>query len=160
MKSMTSVLEKFQKNGSLDEPRKVILDLASSNDTNPGLIYECGCSLNMLGFYQESIFLYEKSRKFNLPKEIIEDLYFRLTFVYMITKDFDKALTTVGVGLQKFPENNALKILHAFIHYNLGKQDNTLETLLDILLYTSTDNIILHYSREIRACLYAITGRE
>lgn len=153
MKNWVCTLEKFQKNKSLDESKRVILDLASSNDRDPILLYECGCCLNMLGFYQEAIFLYEKLRTLQLPKDLIEDFCIRLALAYIVTQNLNKALSTSDIGLQQFPESNALRFLRSIALYSLGKHDNSVKTLSDILLNTSKDETLLSYSREIRSCL-------
>jgi tetratricopeptide (TPR) repeat protein len=91
----------------------------------PEMFYYLGQSYVLLGRFQEAVPLLEKSLQ--LAYRNAHNYYF-LAVAYSRTGKYDQALTTVGNGLQKYPDQQLMFYdAYANIYYDKGELNKSIE---------------------------------
>lgn len=102
-----------------------------------------------MGQEERAIPFYEKSIKLGLDKIYLEEAYLVLGSIYRVTGDYQKSFELLKIDIQEFPQNNALLTFYSMTLYNLGRIEEAMEILLQLLATTSTDTNIQDFSKAI-----------
>lgn len=139
----------LRKSGKLEESNRLLLDLMTSTPNDPYLNYQTAWSFDVMGKEVAAIPFYEKAIKLGLSSSDLEGAYIGLGSTYRSLRKYEQAEKIFQTGLQKFPDNNALKVFYAMVLYNLKYYSKATGILLNLLATTSDDIAIKEYQKAI-----------
>jgi len=156
MNNMFDVLERLSIDGKLDEIKEALVKIMAEAPHNVQQSYECARFLSTLGYFELSIQLLENIKNYPLTDVELEDIYFKLSYMYMLQKDFNKAVETCNKGIINYPSSYGLRILQAlglFIH---EKPLESLQILVDLVIRVASEKELNDHKNEIASLLNSL----
>ncbi|MEH7225336.1 tetratricopeptide repeat protein [Bacillus sp. JJ1566] len=145
---MKTALE-LRKEGRLKESNELLMGLVKESPEDSQLNYQVAWSFDVLGLESEAVPYYEKAIELGLQNEDLEGALLGLGSTYRTLGEYEKSEETLLKGIEKFPENHAMKAFYAMALYNLGRHQEAMGLLLKSLAGTSSDASILAYKKAI-----------
>lgn len=143
--------EKLRAKGQDEEARAILVELAAEYPDNPIVQYRTACVYDFLGMERDAVPYYVAAIENELPDDNdLRGAYLGLGSTYRIIGHYEDAKRILSEGLKTFPEANEIKVFLAMTLYNLGEHQESVSSLLKILLDTSKAADIKSYERAIR----------
>lgn len=139
----------LRRQGKLRESKEMFLTLLSNDQLNPSLHYQCARSFDILAEETKAMPFYEKAIELGLSDEELEDAYVKLGCIYRTHERFVEAKKLFQEAFCKFPNKEQMKVFYAMSLFNLGEHAEAMGFLIDNLVYMTTNQDILKYSRTI-----------
>ncbi|MFC4409690.1 tetratricopeptide repeat protein [Chungangia koreensis] len=140
---------RLREQGKLEESRKLLLDLVEQLPASGEVHYQCAWIHDNLGLERDAAVYYEKALVLNLSSEDAKGAFIGLGSTYRTIGEYSKSKETLLKGIEKFPENNIMKVFLSMTLYNLGEHAEAMEHLLTSLVATSHDEEVLKYKKAI-----------
>jgi tetratricopeptide (TPR) repeat protein len=138
--------KELRRNDELEESQKLLLDLLAEHPKDPLVLYEVGGSYDVLGEEKEAIPYYQQAIKAGLDGDDLQECLVCLGSSHRNVGNFDDAVTVLEKAVAQYPDNNSGKVFLALAYYSDGREDESVQLLLDLLLQTTTDKDILAYA--------------
>jgi tetratricopeptide (TPR) repeat protein len=128
---------------------KLLLKAEKANRGNPNHSYQIACSYDQLGKEREAIPFYQKAIQHGLKGDELKSAYLGMGSSYRCIGRYAAANQTFRKGINRFPEDNAMKVFYAMNLFNLKKYQKAIEILLKLIMLTSHDQHIQKYQKAI-----------
>lgn len=149
MKNNINDALQLREEGKLEKSNQLLLELLKNENDDPYLNYQVAWSFDILERESEAVNYYEKSIKNGLDGADLEGAFLGLGSTYRTLGKYDLAAKTLKSGIEKFPNNNALKVFYSMVLYNLNQSSESMEILLRLIATTSEDKEIKAYQKAI-----------
>lgn len=149
MKNNINDALQLREEGKLEKSNQLLLELLKNENDDPYLNYQVAWSFDILERESEAVYYYEKSIKDGLDGVDLEGAFLGLGSTYRTLGKYDLAAKTLKSGIEKFPNNNALKVFYSMVLYNLNQFSEGMEILLRLIATTSEDKEIRVYQKAI-----------
>ena len=139
---------KLRENGDLESAKKIFIELACKYPNDPQVNYHCAWSYDVMGLEKEAVPYYERAIHLGLPNSDLKEAYLGLGSTYRTIGDYLKSEEVLEKGVELF-NDNAIKTFLSMTKYNLGKHNEAMEILLELVSSTSNDKDIIKFSKAI-----------
>jgi tetratricopeptide (TPR) repeat protein len=136
--------------GQHEEARQSLVALLGATPDDPVLNYEAACAHDYLGLEREAVPFYERAIANGLTGEPLQGALLGLGSTYRALGDYEKAMATFRLGLERFPGHREFSTFLALAFYNTGQYHDAVRTLLLNLIDTTQDPNITRYERALR----------
>jgi tetratricopeptide (TPR) repeat protein len=128
--------------GKHEQARELASELAKSPKASALLLYETACVHDFLGLEAQAVPFYLSAIAKGLPAQASRGAYLGLGSTYRTLGQYEQSLRVLAEGLEKFPLAQELHVFHAMTLYNLGRNKEAVQSLLNVLAdYSSDENI-------------------
>ncbi|WP_019152592.1 tetratricopeptide repeat protein [Robertmurraya massiliosenegalensis] len=141
---------KLRENGFYEQCYQEMTELAKNFPDDPEILYQCAWSCDSLGKEAEAIPYYESAIKLGLSGKELEGAYLGLGSTFRTLGNYVQSKAVLEVGMNLFPQNQALKVFYTMTLYNLNEHDKAMETLLSCLMENTANEDILAYKNAIQ----------
>lgn len=139
---------KLRENGDIEKANRILVQLVHEYPNDAQVNYHCAWSYDVMGLEKEAAPYYERAIHIGLPKSDLREAYIGLGSTYRTIGDYLKSEEVLEKGLELF-NDNAIKTFLSMTKYNLGKHDEAMEILLQLIASTSNDKDIIKFSNAI-----------
>lgn len=139
----------LRQNGELEAARDLMAKLVEDTPENSFYHYQMAWCYDNLGQEKDAIIYYENAFKLGLDFEHRLNASIGYGSTCRALGYYEQANTIFTQALKEFPTNNALKIFHAMTQFNLHAHEESMNTLLQIILDTTNDPEIQSYNKAI-----------
>ncbi|QHT48638.1 tetratricopeptide repeat protein [Bacillus sp. SB49] len=129
--------------------REKLLPLVRESTKNAELNYYSAVSHDALGMEREAIPFYEAALSYGINGELRERTYVQLGSSLRCIGEYQKSKAILEEGEIEYPDNLAIKAFLAIVMYNLNEEENSVRSLLETLVKTSSDPWINSYRKAI-----------
>ena len=140
----------LRKKSNYEESKKLFLDLVKRNPDHASINYQCAWSYDLLGEEKKAVPFYEQAIKLGLIGADLEGAYIGLGSTYRTLGEYIKSKEILLGGIEKYPNNKAIKVFLSMTLYNLKEYKKATELLLTILLDTTKNEDIIIYRKAIK----------
>jgi tetratricopeptide (TPR) repeat protein len=102
-----------------------------------------------MGFESEAVPYYEKAIANGLSGEQLQGALLGLGSTYRCLGRYEDSLNTFNQGVEKFPQDRAMKVFRSLTLYNLGRHDESVGELLVQLMQTTSDENLKAYDQAL-----------
>ncbi|BCB02820.1 tetratricopeptide repeat protein [Bacillus sp. KH172YL63] len=113
------------------------------------LHYQCAWTHDAMGCEREAVTYYEEAIRLGLTDLHLQGAYIGLGSTYRSLGEYGKSRSVLKEGMERFPDNNGLKVFYAMALYHLDGHKEAMEHLLTCIVDTSQDETIQPYKRAI-----------
>ena len=138
--------KELRRNDDLDASQELLLDLLTEHPKDPLVLYEVGGSYDVMGEEKQAIPYYQQAIKAGLDGDDLQECLVCLGSSHRNVGNFDDAVETLEKAVKQFPDDNSGKVFLALAYYSDGREDESVQLLLKLLLETTTDEEILAYA--------------
>jgi tetratricopeptide (TPR) repeat protein len=135
----------LREQGADEEARSALLALVAEHPDHPGANLQCAWTHDKLGLEEEAVPFYERAIELGLAPEDLEPALLGLGSTLRALGRYPESLEVLDRAVAAFPENNALEVFRAISRYNNGLAKEATETLLRLLIATTSDSTIRLY---------------
>src|SRR5690554_6305655 len=139
----------LRKNGKLNESNNILIELAQASPNDAFINYQCAWSFDLIGEERKAVPYYENALHLGLSSEDMEGAIIGLGSTYRTLGEYEKSKRVFQEGIEKFPDNQAIKTFYSMTLYNLKEYHHAMELLLKCLLATTKDSDVLGYRTAI-----------
>ncbi|WP_405794433.1 tetratricopeptide repeat protein [Streptomyces sp. NBC_01506] len=144
--------------GEAERARDRLVALADQYPDDAVISYQTAWTHDGLGLEAEAVAYYERALdSTDLPDEDRLGALVGLGSTFRILGRYEDAVRTLRGGLERFPDDGALRTFLAMALFNTGQHDEAMRILLDLLATTSEDPqvrayrvAIGHYAKDLR----------
>ncbi|MEY3431199.1 MAG: hypothetical protein RIS53_97 [Bacillota bacterium] len=111
----------------LKKTLKLLLNSEITNQGNPNHAYQIACTFDQLGKEREAIPYYQKAIQQGLIGDELKGAYLGMGSSYRAIGRYAAANQTFRKGINRFPEDNAMKVFYAMNLFNLKKNQKAIE---------------------------------
>lgn len=140
----------LRKNGDYKESNELFRKLVEEFPNNASINYQCAWSFDLLGEEAKAVPFYEKAIELGLPSIELEGAILGLGSTYRTLGDYEKSKSTFLKGIERFPNNKAIRTFYSMTLYNLNEHNQAMEILLKCLIDTTEDTDIISYKKAIK----------
>ena len=130
----------------LEESQEILLDLLEDYPHDALVLYEVGGSYDVMGEEREAIPYYQRAIEAGLEGDNLQECLICLGSSHRVIGQYDKAIAVLERAVEAFPDKNSGQVFLALAYYSDGREDESVQILLDVLLKTTTDKDILAYA--------------
>ncbi|MBN8192672.1 tetratricopeptide repeat protein [Bacillus sp. NTK074B] len=113
------------------------------------LHYQCAWSHDAMSSEEEAVPYYEEALRLGLDDGHLQGAYLGLGSTYRTLGNYEESKRILGEGVERFPDNQALKVFYSMVLYNLNEHSRAMELLLTCIGETSEDSGIAPYKKAI-----------
>jgi tetratricopeptide (TPR) repeat protein len=140
---------KLRELGELKKSNLILQELADGKPDDALISYHAAWSFDLLGEESEAAPHYERAISRGLPDKELEGALLGLGSTYRTLGEYQKARYTLEKGMERFPDNRAMRVFYSMVLYNLGSHGEAMGLLLESLAETSSDEGIQQYRNAI-----------
>ncbi|WCD90605.1 hypothetical protein KPP03845_107033 [Streptomyces xanthophaeus] len=140
---------RLREQGHHEQARHRLLALAADRPEDAEVAYQTAWVHDVLGLEAEAVPFYESSLRGGLSPQDRRDALLGLGSTYRVLGQYEKAVSTLRLGLGEFPGDGALQTFLSMALFNTGHHHESMELLLKLLAATSGDPGIGRYRRAI-----------
>lgn len=145
---------KLRAEGRGEEARVVLLELRSELPDDPRVALETAYVHDSLGYEEDAVQHYETALVGELTDDERRGALLGLgSTLRALGRDVDSD-RTLREAMERFPDDNALRVFHALTSYSLGRHADAVRSLVEVLLETTADERVARYRRALLA--YAV----
>ena len=149
IKSEVKTAIELRMQGKLEQSNKRLKRVAEIVPHDANIQYQCAWSYDVLGLESQAVPHYVAAIQGNLAADDLQNAYLGLGSTYRTLGEYEKSAHVLNEAIEKFPQNEALKVFHALTLYNLNEHHEAMSQLLTILTRTTSDETILKYKRAL-----------
>lgn len=131
--------------GADEEARARLLALVAEYPDHAAANLQSAWTHDKLGLEEEAVPFYERAIDLGLSREDLEPALLGLGSTLRALGRYPESLKVLGRAIAEFPENRALEVFRAMSMYNNGQSKEATETLLRLLIATTSDPDIRSY---------------
>ncbi|SEM79672.1 tetratricopeptide repeat protein [Paenibacillus sp. OV219] len=135
----------------LGEVRTQLLSLLAEYPVDAEINYQIGIAHDNSSLGKEAIPYYESALRLGLSGADRERCLMGLGSTYRYWGQYDKAVETLRLGRQEFPDNRAIQVFLAMALYNSNSYKESVELLIQNLMETTSDEKLHYFKRGILA---------
>ena len=130
----------------LEESQELLLALQQEYPLDPLVLFEVGGSYDVMGLEPEAIPYYEQAVQQGLEGSDLQECLVCLGSSYRVVGESQEAVDILEDAIEQFPDNNSSKAFLALAYYSNDQVEESVRTLLELLLETTKDENILAYA--------------
>jgi tetratricopeptide (TPR) repeat protein len=130
----------------LEESQELLLALQQEYPLDPLVLFEVGGSYDVMGLEPEAIPYYEQAVQQGLEGSDLQECLVCLGSSYRVVGESQEAVDILEDAIEQFPDNNSSKAFLALAYYSNDQVEESVRTLLALLLETTNDENILAYA--------------
>jgi tetratricopeptide (TPR) repeat protein len=130
----------------LEESQELLLALQQEYPYDPLVLFEVGGSYDVMGLEPEAIPYYEQAVQQGLEGSDLQECLVCLGSSYRVVGESQEAVDILEDAIEQFPDNNSSKAFLALAYYSNDQVEESVRTLLELLLETTKDENILAYA--------------
>ncbi|MEM9951435.1 MAG: tetratricopeptide repeat protein [Chloroflexota bacterium] len=142
-----------RQNGNYTQAEAILTDLYQDYPDDPLINYHFAWTCDVQGKEREAVSYYEKAIANGLSDNDLRRALLGLGSTYRTLGDYENSRRILAMGIEKFPQANEFPVFLSITLYNLNEDKIAVQTLLKILLNTTSDDNILRFKRAL--ALYA-----
>jgi tetratricopeptide (TPR) repeat protein len=146
-------IRSLRANGDHDAALRLAHELVRAEPTDAEVQYEVACLFDYRGEEAAAVEYYTAAIAAGLSDDLLRSAYLGLGSTYRALGSYAQALATLDEGLCRFPGALDLKVFRAMALYNAGQGKEAVETLLRVVVQSTSDVELAKYRRAIE--LYA-----
>lgn len=131
------------------EARKLLVAVHHDRPDDAVINLQCAWIHDKLGLESEAVPFYERAISIGLERPDLANALLGLGSTYRTLGRYEEALATLTRGVSEFPECAEMQVFRAMALYNNGLAKEACETLLTVLVASTSDESILRYRRAI-----------
>jgi tetratricopeptide (TPR) repeat protein len=140
--------------GEHERARELVLRLVERAPDDVHVAYQAAWVHDLLGLEQDAVPHYVRAlARAGLSPRDRRDALLGLGSTYRTLGRYQEAVATLEQGVAEFPDHRPLRVFLAMAHHNAGRSKQAVESLLTLLVETTSDPDIAGYQRAI--ALYA-----
>ena len=147
------IIAALRHDGRDEEALALGLELLRAAPDDTALHFDVACLSDSLGHEAQAVLHYEAALAGTLDTAERRDALLGLGSTLRLLGRHTLAQRVLASAVEAFPCEPVLKVFHAMALHNVGRSREAVETLLHVVVATSTDREIRAYSRAIE--LYA-----
>ncbi|MEU4502055.1 tetratricopeptide repeat protein [Streptomyces sp. NPDC024089] len=144
--------------GHREEARQRLLALCAEFPADAEIAYQTAWAHDVLGLEAEAVPFYERGLGgTGLSEEDRRGALLGLGSTYRVLGQYEKAVEVLRGGVERFPDDGALRTFLAMALFNTGEHHEAMRLLLELLATSSTDPYVAqyraaieHYARDLR----------
>ncbi|MGR3763344.1 tetratricopeptide repeat protein [Rossellomorea sp. NS-SX7] len=140
----------LRKKGDIQASIDLFKKMIEEDPLNGHLHYQSAWSHDALGKESEAIPYYKKALELGLNESDLQGAYVGLGSTFRTLGQYENAKKILNEGMERFPENNALKLFYSMTLHNVKEHSEAMEILLNLLAETSSDHTIQSYHKAIK----------
>lgn len=140
---------RLRENGELEKAKHLLLTLLHRDEKNARLHAHCAWCYDALGEERQAVPHYERAIRLGLTGEELSETYIGLGSTYRALGRYEEAEQIFEKAIKEFPDIAVLKVFQAITRYNLGRQEDAMGDLLELLVSPKVDNSISRYRRAL-----------
>jgi predicted Zn-dependent protease len=141
----------LRESGELEQARTLLLELRAEFPDDAQVAVQTAWVHDSLGLEVEAAEHYEAALAGDLSDDELKGLYLGLGSTYRtLGRDADSERVFLA-GIERFPDFKPLRAFYAMTEYNLGREREAVQQLLELLLEATEDPTILRYQRSLSA---------
>lgn len=152
MSDMTSIEKKvaeavrLRESGDLDAARSLLTALLEAEgDGQQRINYQLAWTLDRMGLETEAIPYYERAIAAGLDGDDLRGALLGLGSTYRVTGRDAEAVRTLGAGVERFPDDGAMRSFYALALHSAGEHTRATQEFLRVILASSADPQIGRY---------------
>lgn len=149
MRDRTAEADRLLREGKEEEALELLYGALAQDPGDATANFRCARILDGMGREREAIPRYERAVASGLSGEELQEATINLGSSYRVVGDYERAVAVLRAGLERFPENRALRAFLSVSLYNLGGHREAMGLLLRALAEASSDPWVIHYARAI-----------
>jgi len=149
--------ERFERAATLraegrgEEARAVLLELRAAFPDDAQVTLETAYVHDSLGYEEDAVRHYEAALAGELGDDERRGALLGLGSTFRaLGRDTDSD-RTLREGIERYPDDNALRAFHALTSYSLGRHADAVRSLVEVLLETTADERVTRYRRALLA---------
>lgn len=135
----------LREQGQDAEARALLLELHTEAPDDARVSLQCAWIHDKLGLEGEAVPFYERAIASGLSGDDLNNALLGLGSTYRALGRYDDALETLSRASMQSPDDSGVRVFHAMALYNTGAAKEAVETLLTLLVETTTDPSIIRY---------------
>ncbi|WP_425433674.1 tetratricopeptide repeat protein [Natribacillus halophilus] len=135
--------------GKLEDSNTVLFELIKKDNNDGYLYYLYASNCDSLGKEKDAYPYYEKAISLGLKQHDLQGAYLGLGSTYRTLGMYKESEQVLRKGIERFSNDNALKVFYAMTLFNLGRYDESTELLLKCIVATSNDANLNSYKKAI-----------
>lgn len=135
----------LREKGADEDALAILLALVGDNPNHAAANLQCAWTHDKLGLETEAVPFYERAIELGLPSEDLESALLGLGSTLRALGRYPESLEVLDRAVSEFPDNRALEVFRAMSRYNNGQTKEAAETLLRLLVATTSAPDIRSY---------------
>ncbi len=140
---------KLRESGKLDEARLALLALRAEFPDDAAVAVQTAWVHDTMGLEEEAVAHYQAAIAGSLPDEQLRGAFLGLGSTLRTLGRDAESKEVFRRGIERFPDFRPLRVFNAMLAYNTGHQREAVQTLIGLLLESTTDANILRYRRAL-----------
>jgi tetratricopeptide (TPR) repeat protein len=136
----------LRREDNLEESQELLLALLQEYPHDPLVLFEVGGSYDVMGLEPEAIPYYEQAVQRGLEGSDLQECLVCLGSSYRVVGESQEAVDILEDAIDQFPDNNSSRAFLALAYYSNDQVEESVRTLLELLLETTKDENILAYA--------------
>jgi tetratricopeptide (TPR) repeat protein len=135
----------LREQGEDEEAMRVLLELQRRHPEEPRVNLQCAWIHDKLGLEADAVPFYEKALAGGLDGTDLHNALLGLGSTYRALGRYEEALHILDRGVAEVPGSRDLEVFRAMALYNVGRAKEACESLLRLLVETTSDTLISRY---------------
>ena len=115
------------------QSREILIGLTNFT-RDAEVLYQCAWIHDVMGLETEAVPYYEQAIANGLEVESLCGAYIGLGSTYRCIGEYDKAIAVLEAGLNKFPDNDVMKVFLSIAKYNVKDHEEAMKLLLETVV--------------------------
>ncbi|MED1115629.1 tetratricopeptide repeat protein [Bacillus paramycoides] len=115
------------------QSREILIGLTNFT-RDAEVLYQCAWIHDVMGLETEAVPYYEQAIANGLEGESLRGAYIGLGSTYRCIGEYDKAIAVLEAGLNKFPDNDVMKVFLSIAKYNVKDHEEAMKLLLETVV--------------------------
>ncbi|PFM63506.1 hypothetical protein COJ48_16190 [Bacillus cereus] len=115
------------------QSREILIGLTNFT-RDAEVLYQCAWIHDVMGLETEAVPYYEQAIANGLEGETLCGAYIGLGSTYRCIGEYDKAIAVLEAGLNKFPDNDVMKVFLSIAKYNVKDHEEAMKLLLETVV--------------------------
>ncbi len=139
--------------GRHEHAQSLLRAALAAHPDHAGAHYQLACLLDAEGQESDAVPYYERALALGLEDDDLRGALLGLGSTYRTLGQYTEAERMLRRGAEAYPGDASFPVFRAMALYNLGRHEEAMRVLLQVIATTSGDVHVQHYARAIR--LYA-----
>ncbi len=149
MKAEMEQAIQFRKENRPEDAFKMLSELLKINSEDPDLNFQMAWTCDSMGRESDAVPFYERALASGLVEGRAQALL-GLASTCRSLGEYEKSLQLFDQAIAEFPGDRALKVFRSLCLYNLGRFEDSVSSLLQQLLETTSDPGIASYGQALK----------
>lgn len=119
------------------QSKEILLSLINFTQ-DPEVLYQCAWTHDAMGMETEAVPYYERAIELGLEGESLRGAYIGLGSTYRCLGEYDKAIATLEAGIERYPDDDVMKVFLSMAKYNIQSHEEAMKLLLDVAMKTES----------------------